>query len=949
MQPLTEICTTSASGTDSEMKVTQEETNILPVEPLFKISSLGKLKGDGLIATRDIKAGELIFQEKAILIQDCQQGFEKAFQLMKEKHNEWLKLLPYYKRDVSNNATEYEIFKSQVSRCAFTELVNTPRSKQTFVLNLLLSKINHSCLPNASKSIELSNSVTNNNMDNNNNNNDFVDNVACTVDKIPTGIYAIRDILKGEEITIFYHPGLLFLPTNQRRMKLKQTYKFDCQCIRCVYTADNQRKVKKKLKKNKNNQLVQKEIEKATLFETLLKCAKFPKTIANNKSAKEKYIKKMKKEYDTIEASFESTDIILSSGKRYNVHTMMDRCVELINSAQKFVDRYENIFLVSTHWRIIQMKQLTDFSVRMYGGLIFDSAKKDIKTFGKFLTERIFQIRLSIVFSLMESQHTLLIKKLKYKYFNNIMCDSISYFDTWLRSWKFIHYDKNDLEKDEARKYCAENGVDALTQTKEKLSYLANKDGTALKCFVDSTIALIIDQNLLAENNLLAFASQSNAPTCAGKYCWFSTALANMYMSTNAIVDFERECKTEQSIDEKEGEKAAKGFDVKPTMETQCFELRKTKEKSEKMRLIANRDIAAGEIIIKSKYMDNIKLIRHSCLPNASKTSQFGEFLQLDQVNGDGKVTCDILADIYAMRDILKGEEITVAYDWQLIFLPTNERLKAIKNAFGFDCQCTRCQLMLGDNEQRDKDNICDEQEHDKIMVLEHKLQECKLPTQIKNDKKLQQSVNEYIELMKPSFNAIKTSLKELINLQTSGKVYSAQYGMQMFRLINDRCDDFLSDYQNKYLKSTHWRIIKLRQIKDISIRNLLAIDEHLLDNAKEKTHQSFVRSFYKQLLDNQLKLIQTEYQLLIEHLKYHVANDGLIIRANYVSLLMDRLFHIDHSNDNMNEKSSQQYQSLKSTCREMVQMAKRDATILMEFVNMFRDSVADNENDSSS
>ena len=83
------------------------------------ILRLSKSKGDGLIATRDIKAGELILKESGILIDNGEQGYKNAFKLMKEKHATWLKILPYYPNKISKQATEFEIFKSQVNRCGF--------------------------------------------------------------------------------------------------------------------------------------------------------------------------------------------------------------------------------------------------------------------------------------------------------------------------------------------------------------------------------------------------------------------------------------------------------------------------------------------------------------------------------------------------------------------------------------------------------------------------------------------------------------------------------------------------------------------------------------------------------------------------------------------------------------------------------------------------------------
>ena len=96
---------------DDEKEFLEEKR---PRGECVKIASVGKLKGDGLVATRDVKAGELILKENAILIDDCEEGYRNAFELMKSQYNKWLKILPYYKNKVGKNATQYEVFKSQV-------------------------------------------------------------------------------------------------------------------------------------------------------------------------------------------------------------------------------------------------------------------------------------------------------------------------------------------------------------------------------------------------------------------------------------------------------------------------------------------------------------------------------------------------------------------------------------------------------------------------------------------------------------------------------------------------------------------------------------------------------------------------------------------------------------------------------------------------------------------
>lgn len=78
-----------------------------------------------------------------------------------------------------------------------------------------------------------------------------------------------------------------------------------------------------------------------------------------------------------------------------------------------------------------------------------------------------------------------------------------------------------------------------------------------------------------------------------------------------------------------------------------------------------------------------ICLINHSCLPNAHNSW-----------NSDAK--CET---IHAIRFIKAGEEITISYDKGG---PYDSRSAHLKNAFGFDCNCSLCILPLADLQASD-------------------------------------------------------------------------------------------------------------------------------------------------------------------------------------------------------------------------------------------------------
>lgn len=69
-----------------------------------------------------------------------------------------------------------------------------------------------------------------------------------------------------------------------------------------------------------------------------------------------------------------------------------------------------------------------------------------------------------------------------------------------------------------------------------------------------------------------------------------------------------------------------------------------------------------------------ICLINHSCLPNAHN-------------NWNSDTECET---IHAIRHIYEGEEITISYDRGG---PSDSRRSYLKDAFGFDCDCSACSL----------------------------------------------------------------------------------------------------------------------------------------------------------------------------------------------------------------------------------------------------------------
>ena len=188
-------------------------------------------------------------------------------------------------------------------------------------------------------------------------------------------------------------------------------------------------------------------------------------------------------------------------------------------------------------------------------------------------------------------------------------------------------------------------------------------------------------------------------------------------------------------------------------------------------------------------------------------------------------------------------------------------------------------------------------------------------------------------------FDDIEASVKEFVNVQESGEVYSGRYLLRMFQIVSEMCATFVNHYENKYLASTHWRIIKIKDIKDVSIRNGLSIICYLFDNDKKQIEKATEISVDERILKDKLDSIETKYKLLIEHLKYDFINDELIVGAHYVNLVLNTVFDIYYI-DSLNQTQVITFQSIQSLLAQLAQKAARDKTKLMELVGVYRHTV---------
>ena len=341
----------------------------------WKICKIDNHCNEGIVATCDIKAGEIIIEEKPLWFNRREanyNGHKQLFKTMKTKYPQWLNKLHYsdsdYKYYLSSAANDKK-FAKFLAQCIANSFDIGRGGCDWSVLYLQTSKFNHSCLPNATRTSSTP-AVSSDNHDEkketsingNDAHNIFGKNVVRKTDhlnslKMNTDSYvgktcAIRDIKKGEQITISYlsHASHFCLPTNQRNSLIQKDFCFICQCVRC-----NPRHSSKSSKKNKNNKNVDNAKMKidhdhhfAMSIEKLLKGAVIHD---GNKHV----ISQMKKDFDKL---FDS-----SSQQLY-----MIQMIELGETFLEKYDRYDcdpirskdkkycNNILMSCHWRILKVR-----------------------------------------------------------------------------------------------------------------------------------------------------------------------------------------------------------------------------------------------------------------------------------------------------------------------------------------------------------------------------------------------------------------------------------------------------------------------------------------------------------------------------------------------------------------------------------------------------------------
>ena len=188
--------------------------------------------GFGVRASRDIQRGELLLSETPILVWEngtpsvqmkkltdelSPEARKKLFSL--SSRNDQLAIEAEEKDPVDESANirsanGFEVQLPSIDVPFMSKDVKIPSSASFLFYNI--SRINHSCLPSCGHGMDFP--------------------------RLRMEIFAMKDIKKGEEITIEYLPNLIGMTSNERISKIKDTFGFDCQCCLCTSPLEERAK-----------------------------------------------------------------------------------------------------------------------------------------------------------------------------------------------------------------------------------------------------------------------------------------------------------------------------------------------------------------------------------------------------------------------------------------------------------------------------------------------------------------------------------------------------------------------------------------------------------------------------------------------------------------------------------------------------------------------------------
>lgn len=206
-------------------------------------------KGRGLVASKDLKMGDLLFVDTAVIILDSPEGMltpcvakslkEQIGKMTKEEKTLFYNLKPGQTDDPSNShhaminhigAREHCREEARIFFNNCLEIGSGPYSDSKKSCFLVHPILNHSCAPNAfaGRMTKLSRKYKE--------------------PKLRMEVRAIKDIAKSEEVTICYLPALPSMQYHSvMRKNLLEGYNFDCMCDVCKGIVPEQDTIKRKL------------------------------------------------------------------------------------------------------------------------------------------------------------------------------------------------------------------------------------------------------------------------------------------------------------------------------------------------------------------------------------------------------------------------------------------------------------------------------------------------------------------------------------------------------------------------------------------------------------------------------------------------------------------------------------------------------------------------------
>jgi hypothetical protein len=263
--------------------------------------------GIGMVAKRDLKLGECIIAEKPCFILNSSYVSQALFKdTIKKIEENLIESLNEAIKNLSDNQKKI-FFSLHDKNEALTEgktpigifqtnglEVGDDPSARGIGIFLTLSRVNHSCIPNANR--------------------------AWNDDLKLTTLYAARDIKKGEQIFISYiHTG----SRAERQEYLEKCFNFICKCKACSLEGEE---LKESDKRRKMIEIADEQVIKLFKEENIELALRFIL----------KRIEFIQKEYPDTKASPDLTKSAFDAHQAYALLNDKKKCVEFIDKAYRY-------------------------------------------------------------------------------------------------------------------------------------------------------------------------------------------------------------------------------------------------------------------------------------------------------------------------------------------------------------------------------------------------------------------------------------------------------------------------------------------------------------------------------------------------------------------------------------------------------------------------------------